>query len=63
MADIELNKLGIKSDSLPNDWYVSLISPKAGQPAEIMIQRTVTLSTGIRRNINGECKTWKCRKS
>lgn len=36
MADIELNKLGIKSDSLPNDWYVSLISPKAGQPAEIM---------------------------
>ncbi|WP_129697868.1 hypothetical protein [Parabacteroides goldsteinii] len=36
MADIELNKIGVKSDSLPNDWYVSLINPKAGQPAEIM---------------------------
>lgn len=36
MTDIELNKLGIKSDSLPNDWYVSLINSKNGEPAENM---------------------------
>lgn len=41
MADINssdqaLNGLKIKTDSLPNDWLVSLINPKNGQPAENM---------------------------
>lgn len=36
MADIELNKLGVKSDSLPNDWHVLLINPKTGELAESM---------------------------
>ncbi len=36
MADVSLNGLKVKTDSLPNDWYVSLINPKSGEPAEIM---------------------------
>lgn len=36
MADQALNGLKVKTDSLPNDWYVSLINPKSGEPAEIM---------------------------
>lgn len=36
MADVSLNGLKVKTDSLPNDWYVSLINPKDGEPAEIM---------------------------
>lgn len=36
MADIELNKLGVKSDSLPNDWLVTLVNPKIGTTAENM---------------------------
>lgn len=41
MADINssdqaLNELKIKTDSLPNDWLVSLINPKSMEPAEIM---------------------------
>lgn len=40
MADISsdqaLNGLKVKMDSLPNDWLVSLINPKNGEPAEIM---------------------------
>lgn len=36
MADIELNKLGVKSDSLPNNWLVTLINPVTGAPAENM---------------------------
>lgn len=36
MADVSLNGLKVKTDSLPNDWYVSLINPKDEEPAEIM---------------------------
>lgn len=36
MADVSLNGLKVKTDSLPNDWYVSLINPKSEEPAEIM---------------------------
>ena len=36
MADVSLNGLKVKTDSLPNDWYVSLINPKSSEPAEIM---------------------------
>lgn len=36
MADKALNELKIKTDSLPNDWLVSLINPKSMEPAEIM---------------------------
>lgn len=47
MADIELNKLGVKSDSLPNDWYVTLVNPQNGEPGENMsIARFTELFTG-----------------
>lgn len=36
MTDVSLNGLKVKTDSLPNDWYVSLINPKSQEPAEIM---------------------------
>lgn len=36
MADVSLNGLKVKTDSLPNDWYVSLINPQSGESAEIM---------------------------
>ena len=36
MEDVSLNGLKVKTDSLPNDWYVSLINPQSGEPAEIM---------------------------
>lgn len=41
MADINssdqaLNGLKIKSDTLPNDWYVTLVNPKNGEPGENM---------------------------
>ena len=36
MADVSLNGLKVKTDSLSNDWYVSLINPQSGEPAEIM---------------------------
>lgn len=36
MTDVSLNGLKVKTDSLPNDWYVSLINPQSGEPAEIM---------------------------
>lgn len=46
MADVSLNGLKVKTDSLPNDWYVSLINPKDGEPAEIMtIAKFVELFT------------------
>lgn len=52
MADINssdqaLNELKIKTDSLPNDWLVSLINPKSGDSAENMtIARFIELLTG-----------------
>lgn len=46
MTDIELNKLGVKADSLPNDWLVTLINPKTGEPAELMtVARFIELLT------------------
>lgn len=41
MADINssdqaLNELKIKTDALPNDWYVTLVNPKNGEPGENM---------------------------
>jgi len=41
MADINssdqaLNGLKIKSDTLPDDWYVTLVNPKSGEPGENM---------------------------
>lgn len=44
MADVSLNGLKVKTDSLPNDWLVSLINPKSGEPAENMtIARLIEL--------------------
>lgn len=51
MADINssdqaLNGLKIKTDALPNDWYVTLVNPKSGEPAENMaIARFIELLT------------------
>lgn len=46
MADVSLNGLKVKTDSLPNDWYVSLINPKSSEPAEIMtVAKLVELFT------------------
>lgn len=41
MADINssdqaLNELKVKTDALPNDWYVTLVNPKSGEPGENM---------------------------
>lgn len=36
MADVSLNGLKVKTDSLPNDWYVTLVNPKNGEPGENM---------------------------
>lgn len=41
MADINssdqaLNGLKVKTDALPNDWYVTLVNPKSGEPGENM---------------------------
>lgn len=52
MADVSLNGLKVKTDSLPNDWYVSLINPQSGEPAEIM---TVARFTELFLNNN---KIW-----
>lgn len=46
MTDVSLNGLKVKTDSLPNDWYVSLINPESGEPAEIMtVAKLVELFT------------------
>lgn len=50
MADISsdqaLNGLKIKTDALPNDWYVTLVNPKTGETAENMtVARFVELLT------------------
>lgn len=53
MADIELNKLGVKSDSLPDDWLVTLVNPTTGTVAENMtVARFVELLTGKHPGIN-----------
>lgn len=52
MADVSLNGLKVKTDSLPNDWLISLINPKNGEAAEIM---TVARFTELFLNNN---KIW-----
>ena len=34
--DKALNGLDLKTDSLPNDWMVTIVNPKSGEPAENM---------------------------
>lgn len=58
MADIELNKLGVKSDSLPNDWLITLVNPTTGKSAENMtVARFIELFTNkqpiVSENNNG----------
>ncbi len=63
MADINssnqaLNGLKIKTDALPNDWMVTLVNPKNGEPGENMkIARFIELLTGkqpvVTENSNG----------
>ena len=46
MTDVSLNGLKTKTDSLPNDWYVTLVNPKEGEPGENMtVARFVELLT------------------
>lgn len=52
MADVSLNGLKVKTDSLPNDWLISLINPKNEEAAEIM---TVARFTELFLNNN---KIW-----
>ena len=62
MADINssdqaLNELKIKSDTLPGDWYVSLINPKSSEPAEIMtVSRFVELFTSKQPEVTESSK-------
>ena len=58
MTDIELNKLGVKSDSLPDNWLVTLVNPTTGAVAENMtLARFVELLTDkmpvVTRNSKG----------
>lgn len=36
MADVSLNGLKVKTDSLPDNWYVTLVNPINGEPGENM---------------------------
>lgn len=46
MTDVSLNGLKTKTDSLPNDWYVTLVNPKNGEPGENMtVARFIELFT------------------
>lgn len=46
MADKALNELNIKSDSLPDNWLVTLVNPTTGAPSENMtIARFIELFT------------------
>ena len=57
MADVSLNGLKVKTDSLPNDWYVSLINPKDGEPAEIMtVAKFVELFTSKQPEVTESSK-------
>lgn len=57
MADVSLNGLKVKTDSLPNDWYVSLINPKSSEPAEIMtVARFVELFTSKQPEVTESSK-------
>lgn len=58
MTDIELNKLGLKSDSLPNNWLVTLVNPTTGAVAENMtVAKFIELFTNkqpiVSENNNG----------
>ena len=57
MADVSLNGLKVKTDSLPNGWYVSLINPKDGEPAEIMtVAKFVELFTSKQPEVTESSK-------
>ena len=57
MADVSLNGLKVKTDSLPNDWYVSIINPKDGEPAEIMtVAKFVELFTSKQPEVTESSK-------
>ena len=57
MTDVSLNGLKIKNDSLPNDWYVSLINPQSGEPAEIMtVAKFVELFTSKQPEVTESSK-------
>lgn len=44
LNSIELNGLNLKTDSLPNDWLITLVNPKTGESAENMtIARLIEL--------------------
>ena len=44
--DKALNGLGLKTDSLPNDWMITLVNPKNGEPAQNMtVARFIELLT------------------
>lgn len=56
--DKALNGLGLKTDSLPSDWMITLVNPKTGVPAENMtVARFVELFTSkqplVTENSNG----------
>ena len=64
MADVSLNGLKVKTDSLPNGWYVSLINPKDGEPAEIMtVARFVELFTSKQPEVTESSKGLMSAKS
>ena len=64
MADVSLNGLKVKTDSLPNDWYVSLINPQSGEPAEIMkVARFVELFTSKQPEVTESSKGLMSAKS
>ncbi|MCM0721615.1 hypothetical protein NBH15_25515 [Parabacteroides sp. W1-Q-101] len=61
MADISsdqaLNGLKIKTDALPNDWYVTLVNPQNGEPGENMsIARFVELFTSKQPEVTESSK-------
>ena len=57
MSDVSLIGLKVKTDSLPNDWYVSLINPQSGEPAEIMtVARFVELFTSKQPEVTESSK-------
>lgn len=57
LNNIELNGLKVKSDSLPNDWLITLVNPKTGNSAENM---TIAQFTELFLNNN---KIWTANNS
>lgn len=52
--DKALNGLGLKTDSLPNDWMITLVNPKDGGPAQNMtVARFIELLTSTMSSLMG----------